>query len=55
MPCVTVKTLQRLAGKCVSFGLAVPVAGLFTREMNSAISKSKRSGSLRQIPANAKL
>ena len=55
MPCVTVKTLQRLAGKCVSFGLVVPAARHFTREMNSAISKAQRSGSLRQIPDNAKL
>ena len=32
---VTVKTLQRLAGMCVSFSRAV----LFTREMNAAISQ----------------
>ena len=36
-PFVTVKTLQRLAGKCVSFSLVVPAAKLFTREMNAAI------------------
>ena len=36
---VSVKTLQRLAGKCVSFSLVVPGALLFTREMNCAISK----------------
>ncbi|CAB3996885.1 Hypothetical predicted protein [Paramuricea clavata] len=36
---VSVKTLQRLAGKCISFSLAVAGAQLFTREMNLAISK----------------
>ena len=35
---VSVKTLQRLVGKCISFSLAVPVARLFTREMSAAIS-----------------
>jgi hypothetical protein len=36
---VSVKTLQRIVGKCVSFSLAVPAARLFTRDMNAAISK----------------
>ena len=36
---VSVKTLQRLVGKCVSFARAVPAAKLFTREMNAAISR----------------
>ena len=36
---ISVKTLQRLAGKCVSFSRAVPAARLFTREMNAAISQ----------------
>ena len=40
---VSVKTLQRLAGKCVSFSLVVPGALLFTREMNCAISKGMRT------------
>lgn len=40
---VTVKTLQRLVGKCVSFSLAVPGAQLFTREMNAAISRCLRT------------
>ena len=35
---VTVKTLQRLVGKCVSFSLAVPAAQLFTRQMIAAIA-----------------
>lgn len=51
----SVKTLQRLVGKCTSFSRAVPAVRLFTREMNAAISKGIRSqkpillrGSLRE-------
>jgi len=40
---VSIKTLQRLIGKCVSFSLAVPAARLFTREMSAAIFKGVRS------------
>ena len=40
---VTVKTLQRLVEKCVSFSLAVPAARLFTKQINSAIAKGQRS------------
>ena len=40
---ISVKTLQRLVGKCVSFSLAVPAAKLFTREMNAAISTGLRT------------
>lgn len=40
---VSVKTLQRLVGTCTSFSRAVPAARLFTREMNTAISKGIRS------------
>lgn len=40
---VSVKTLQRLIGKCVSFSLAVPAAHLFTREMSVAVSKGMRT------------
>ena len=40
---VSVKTLQRLMGKCVSFSKAVPAAELFTREMNAAISRGLRT------------
>ncbi len=39
---VSVTTLQRLVGKCVSFSLAVPAVLLFTREMNAAIGQSNR-------------
>lgn len=40
---MSVRTLQRLAQKCVSFARAVPGAKLFTREMNTAISRGLRS------------
>ena len=40
---MSVRTLQRLAEKCVSFARAVPGAKLFTREMNTAISRGLRS------------
>ena len=40
---VSVKSLQRLVGKCVSFSLVVTGALLFTREMNNAISKALRT------------
>ncbi|MES9884567.1 MAG: reverse transcriptase domain-containing protein [Sedimenticola sp.] len=35
---VSVLDLQRLAGRCISFMLAIPAAKLYTREMNFAIS-----------------
>ena len=41
---ITIKTLQKLVGKCVSFSLANPAAILFTREMNLAISAAQRTG-----------
>ncbi|KAJ8309736.1 hypothetical protein KUTeg_011601 [Tegillarca granosa] len=51
---VDLKTLQRFAGKCISFMLAVPAAKLYIREVNIAIGfasknskKVKVSGSLR--------
>ena len=40
---MSVRTLQRLAEKCVSFARVVPAAKLFTREMNTAISRGLRS------------
>ena len=40
---VSVKSLQRLVGKCVSFSLVVAGALLFTREMNNAVSKALRT------------
>lgn len=49
---ISVKTLQRFTGKCVSFSLAVPGAILFTREMNLAISKGMRTHRLVNIDNN---
>ena len=40
---VCVKTLQKFAGKVISFALAVPAAKLYTREINANISKGLRS------------
>lgn len=50
---VSVKTLQRISGKCVSFALAIPQAQLFTREMNNAISVGLRT--LKPIPLKGEL
>ena len=46
---VTIKTLRRLVGKCVSFSLVVPGARLFTKEMNVAISKGHLSSKLIRV------
>ena len=46
---ITIKTLQRLVGKCVSFSLVVPGARLFIKEMNAAISKGHLSSKLIQV------
>ncbi|VDI23460.1 Hypothetical predicted protein [Mytilus galloprovincialis] len=40
---VGIKTLQRFAGKCISFFLAVPSARLFSREINRAISLASKN------------
>ena len=40
---VSVKSLQRFTGKVISFTLAVPAARLYTREVNSSISKGLKS------------
>ena len=45
---VTIKTLQRLVGECVS-SLVVPGARLFTKEMNVAISKGHLSSKLIRV------
>ena len=56
-PFVTVKNLQRLAGKCVSFSLVVLAAKLFTREMNAAISRGQRikANHSKPLPLTGKL
>ena len=40
---VDLRTLQRFVGKCVSMGLAVPMARLYCREMNAAISYCQKN------------
>jgi hypothetical protein len=50
---VSVKTLQRISGKCVFYSLTVPAAQLFTREMNAAICRGLGSGKL--IPLQGSL
>lgn len=40
---ISVKSLQRLVSKCLSFSLAVPGALPFTSEMSNAISKALRT------------
>jgi hypothetical protein len=40
---VSVHSLQRLAGKCTSFNLAIQDARLYTNEMNMAIGKASRT------------
>ena len=42
---LSVLNLQQLAGRCISFMLAVPAAKLYTREMNNSISDGIRSNS----------
>ena len=44
---VDINTLQKFAGKCISFLLAVPGAKCYTKELNRAIGKAcKNSGSV---------
>ena len=46
---VTIVTVQKLIGKCISFSLVVPAAKLFTREMSIAISKAQKTKQLVKI------
>jgi len=43
---VSIKTLQRLQGKCISFTLAVPAARLYITEMGSAVAKASKNSRL---------
>lgn len=52
--CVTVLNLQQLAGRCISFMLAVPAAKLYTREMNHSISLGITSNSNIQMTGSLK-
>ena len=40
---ITLRDLQRLAGKCASMAIAIPGALFYTREMNLAISKAQKN------------
>lgn len=40
---VSLKTLQRFAGKCISLVLAIPASRLFSREVNRAISLASKN------------
>ena len=40
---VSLKTLQRFAGKCISLILAIPAARLLSREVNRAISLASKN------------
>ena len=51
---VSVKSLQRFAGKAVSFSLAIPEAKLFCREINSHIGKGLRSSKPLRMTRNLK-
>ena len=50
---VNLLELQRLVGKCVSFSRAVPGALLFTRVMNTAISRAIRTS--KPVPVSGEL
>ena len=40
---MSVKTLERFAGKCVSMGLAIPGAKVYCREVNGTISSGVKN------------
>ena len=52
-PSVSLKTLQRFAGKCVSMNLVVPAAKLYCREINAAISYCLKNS--RDVPLTGSL
>ena len=41
--CVSLVSIQKIIGKCISFSLVVPAAKLFAREMNLAVSRALKS------------
>ncbi|KAI8493104.1 hypothetical protein Bbelb_291080 [Branchiostoma belcheri] len=49
---ITVKTLQKWAGKCTTLTLVVPAAMLFTREAFLAISKAQKLGGMVPVTGN---
>jgi len=50
---VSLTSLQRLAGKCISMSMTIPGARLFTNEINMAISRASRSS--RALPLSQPL
>jgi hypothetical protein len=40
---VDIKTLQRFAGKCISFVLVIPASRLYSREVNRAIGIAEKN------------
>eukprot|EP00794_Sanderia_malayensis_P015556 gene15556-biopygen13268 len=49
---VSVKTLQRFAGKAISFALEVPAARLYIQEVNAAISEGIKASKPVSVAAN---
>jgi len=47
---VSLKSLQRLMGKCISFSLAFPAAKFYIREMAAAIAKASKGGEVNLSP-----
>ena len=46
---VSLVSIQKIIGKCISFSLVVPAAKLFTREMDLAVSRALKSRNLVKI------
>lgn len=51
---VDIRTLQRFAGKCISFCLAVPAATLYCREVNKAISYGVKNSQMIKVENSLK-
>lgn len=51
---VDIRTLQRFAGKCISFCLVVPAAKLYCREVNNAISYGMKNSQMIKVENSLK-
>lgn len=51
---VDIRTLQRFAGKCISFCLVVPAAKLYCREVNKAISYGMKNSQMIKVENSLK-
>lgn len=51
---VDIRTLQRFAGKCISFCLVVPAAKLYCREVNRAISYGMKNSKMIKVENSLK-